>query len=319
MQSTVRPEAPRTLSDEQVSAVVLWSPSAVDQPRSGRVIETERWGVVNQIDLTVDELVCVSGLVFEGEDEDGAAADFVLPVLVHGGPAELTDRMRETLTWAVGRQLASRGEWRAVELAMSVATQVRRPQEVVRHVTWAAHVASSFGHAGLAWRLISHAEQVTHRFPDRVPPSTRRMVLQVRSGIAARSADVLLGVNDRQGAADIREAWRYLQEARRMGQGDPREETPIPDLTEELRLLEILLLAHRYISAGVDIDLGVIDLLGSLRAGVGAARLKIESKVDPDDDDFAVLMGRVERIESAMATIELDDSALGPFLHTDTV
>ena len=126
-------------------------------------------------------------------------------------------------------------------------------------------------------------------------------------------------MNDRQGVDDIRQAWRYVQQARRMGEGDPRAEAPIPDLTEELRLLEILLVSHRYQVAGVDLDLGVIDPIDSVGVGVSAARTKIESVVDAGDDDFTVLMQRVERIESALEILEFDDSAFGPFLHTDTI
>ena len=179
------PLPPAVPNDEQIPPILLWSPSAIDVPRPGRVIETERRGVIDQTKMSSTDLVHLCGLIFAGDDTDGSIADFVLPVLVHSDHApKLNAETRDLLVWAVGRHLASRGDWRAVDLAMSVAASDRRAQEVARHTAWAAHVASAFGHAGLGSRLINSAEQVINRTSQQIPVSTRRMVLQVRSGIA---------------------------------------------------------------------------------------------------------------------------------------
>ncbi len=299
------------------SPVVLWPVTAIDTPKAGRVIVTERWGTIDQADMTAADLVCLCGLAFNAKDADGAVADFVIPILAHprSGPP-LTRRAYGLVVWGVVRHLASRGDWRALELVMAVAAADPLSGDLPQFLAWAAHVASMFDHAALAWRLANQADRLIDRQPARAP--TRRIVLQVRSGILLRAADALLDHDPRRGVSELRQSMRYIQQADLAGQASPRADSALTHIPVELRFWEALMVAHRYRSRGYEPHLGRAFSLQSIVVGVAAVKDKITANVAPDDDDFTVLMTRIERLENAIDTAELDDSALGPFLGHET-
>lgn len=293
--------------------VVLWPATAIDRPRAGRVIVTERWGVIDQADLTADDLVCLCGLVFNGDDVDGSVADFVIPILALPHTASpLTRRAYGLVVWSVVRHLASRGDWRAMELIMAIAAADRLTADLPQFLAWAAHVASLFDHVALAWRLANQADRLIDRQPASAP--VRRTVLQVRSGILVRSADSLLDRDPERGLSDLRQSMRYIHEANLSAQASPTAGSIFTHVPVELRLLEAYMVAYRFRSHGFEPRIGHEPSLGSIAAAVATVRDKITDHVAEDDDDLTVLMARVQRLESAIAAAELDDSALGPFL-----
>jgi len=308
----------RTRTEEAPAPVVVWPPTAIDSPKAGRVIETERWGVIDQADLTAADLVCLCGLIFNDEDETGSAVDFVIPILAHPDVAPpINRRTYELLVWAVIRYLASRGDWRAMELVMAVAASERRPTDIALFLAWAAHVASMFHHEALAWRLANQADRLIDQRPEQ-RRTTGRIVLQVRSGICVRAADVLLDFDPKRGAAELRRSMHYIQQARLLGRTSPRAGAVTVELPVDLRLVEVLLVAHRYRSRGNETGIGEAVSVEFIKAAISDAKRKVAGDIDPNDDDFTVLMARIKLLEDAIAVAELDDSALGPFLGHET-
>lgn len=308
------PLAARRDSRDPPAPIVLWPPSAIDSPKPGRVIATERWGVIDQVDLTREDLICLVGLVFNDQDPDGAAADFVIPILAHPEAAPpVNKRTYDLLVWGVIRFLASRGDWRAMELVMALATSTRRPANTPLYLAWAAHVASMFHHDALAWRLTNQADRLIDRRPE-LKHTTGRIVLQVRSGISARAADALLDVNAERGAAELRRSLHFAQQARDMGKLSARTGSVPVEVPVDLRGLEVLLVAHRYRSRGHEPGMGDPVSLDFIRSKLAEVKAKVEAAADLDDDDSTILMARIAGLEQAVATAELDDSALGPFL-----
>lgn len=293
----------RSDTSDAPAPVVLWAPTAIDSPRAGRVIATERWGVIDQVDLTAADLVCLCGLIFNGEDADGTAADFVIPILAHPdtGPA-LNRPTHELLVWSVARHLASRGDWRAMELMMAVATSDPPPRDIAEFLAWAAHVASMFHHEALAWRLANQADRLIEQQPGRAP--TRRIVLQVRSGILVRSADALLDVNPERGVSELQRSMHYIQQARLARTPRPHPDNVLADIPLKIRLLEALVVAHKYRIRGYDTLIDQAWSLDAIKMGLEDVTDEIVSNVPRDDDDFTVLLGRADRLSNAIAAAE---------------
>jgi len=136
----------------------------------------------------------------------------------------------------------------------------------------------------------------------------------VRSGISARAADTLLDVNAERGAGELRRSLHYAQQARDLGKLSPRTGSVPVEVPVDIRGLEVLLVAHRYRSRGHDPGIGDPVSLEFIRSKLSEVKAKVEAAADLDDDDSTILMARITGLEKAVATAELDDSALGPFL-----
>jgi hypothetical protein len=286
------------------------NPSTIPVASPARVLDS-RHGLVVQDDLSADELVLLVGDVFEGDDADGTIADFVIPVLVGDLPAGVDRATQRLLTWIIVRHLASRSDWRAVELASVAANVEPDDGDAAALLVYAAHVASLHRHHALARRLLGAGERLVAGRPADQVTAVLLQARQVASGIAVRTADALLG-NGRveparqelERARRLHEHWRQLR---------PEAPSPIMAITDRLRAAEILFVAERLRRAGRPLLSLPSDPLTPARRFLDQASRDLAG-VDPSDDDATVLEGRVTLLDAALTALQVDDSPPGTYL-----
>lgn len=283
-------------------APTLW-PGPLRLPTGGRVAVHPNHGAFGS-NLNADQLVLLAGEVMEGRD-DGRGVSLILDHLLSAREPLHDADTSDTLVYALGRGLAAQNDWQVVELARWYQSVAPDSATLVTLVAWAANVASHHQHDGYAWRLCATAERLAESASPGSSQGKLWQVELVRSGCRVREAARWSRTsNVTRASSALREAAAHLRRA----EASTRPASPTRWATEQLRQIEILLVAHDAFRQGAA-TLEVRHPLRDARAVADRLASVVERQTgEIDVDDLSMLHERLSRSVHAIEVAELDDS-----------